>query len=81
MFSLPPSVSHRATCAPLAAILVVMAVLGYSSADAAPVAVRFLEGVARGYVLVLKNLLKEANATVNVLAQRHVPTFPRRLAI
>jgi hypothetical protein len=52
MFSLPPSVSHRATCTPLAAILVVIALLVYSPADAAPVPVRFSEGVAHGYLLV-----------------------------
>ena len=36
----------------MAAILVVLAVLVYSPAHAAPVAVRFLEGVAHGYLLV-----------------------------
>jgi hypothetical protein len=77
MFSLSTSVGHRATCTPLA--VVIMAVLVYSSADAAPVAVRFSEGVAHGYFLVrslsgetigqgeLTQVLKEEN-----LVESHV---------
>ena len=39
-------------CASIATILVVIAVLGCSYANAAPVSVRFLEGVAHGYFIV-----------------------------
>jgi len=42
----------RVPCTSMAAILVVIAVLVYSSADAAPVQVRFLEGVTHGYLVV-----------------------------
>jgi hypothetical protein len=52
MFSLKTSMGYRAACTSMAAILVVIAVLVYSPANAAPVAVRFLEGVTHGYLLV-----------------------------
>jgi len=52
MFSLKTSMGYRAACTSMAAILVVIAVLVYSSADAAPVAVRFWEGVTHGYLVV-----------------------------
>jgi hypothetical protein len=52
MFSLKTSMGYRAACTSMAAILVVIAVLVYSPTNAAPVAVRFLEGVAHGYLLV-----------------------------
>src|SRR5437764_1438514 len=60
-------------CTSMTAILVLIAVLTYSPAHAAPVAVRFLEGVAHGYFLVrsfggetigqgeLSQVLKEEN--------------------
>jgi hypothetical protein len=52
MFGMKTSVRYRATCTSMAAILVVIAVLGYSPTNAAPVAVRFPEGVTHGYLLV-----------------------------
>jgi hypothetical protein len=52
MFSLKTSMGYRVPCTSMAAILVVIAVLVYSSTDAAPVEVRFLEGVTHGYLVV-----------------------------
>jgi hypothetical protein len=52
MFGLKTSLGSRAACTSMAATLVVIAVLVYSPANAAPVAVQFLEGVAHGYFLV-----------------------------
>lgn len=52
MSSLQTFPGRRATCILRAAILVVIAILVSSSTDAAPVAVRFSEGVAHGYLLV-----------------------------
>ena len=52
MFGLKTSMGYRAACTSMAAILVGIAVLVYSPADAAPVTVRFSEGVAHGYLLV-----------------------------
>lgn len=52
MFSLKTSIGYRAACTFMAAILVVIGVLVYSPANAAPVPVRFPEGVAHGYLLV-----------------------------
>src|SRR5207245_10889010 len=46
------SVGYSQGCTVFAVTVVVIAVLMYSSADAAPVAVRFLEGVAHGYFIV-----------------------------
>src|SRR5438094_10406784 len=44
--------SYRASCTSMVAILVLITLFIYSPADAAPVAVRFLEGVAHGYFIV-----------------------------
>ena len=52
MFGLKTSMGYRATCTFMAAILVVVVVLVNSPANAAPVPVRFPEGVAHGYFLV-----------------------------
>ena len=52
MFGLKISMGYRATCTFMAAILVVVVVLVNSPANAAPVPVRFPEGVAHGYLLV-----------------------------
>jgi hypothetical protein len=49
--SLTTSARHRAVCVSLATILALIGTLG-SHANAAPVAVRFLEGVTHGYLLV-----------------------------
>ena len=46
------SVGYCQGCTVFAVTVMVIAVLMYSSADAAPVAVRFLEGVAHGYFVV-----------------------------
>ena len=46
------SVGYCQGCTVFAVTVMVIAVLMYSSADAAPVAVRFLEGVAHGYFIV-----------------------------
>jgi hypothetical protein len=51
MFHLKPSVSHREACTCLA-VIIVIAALVCSPADAAPVAVRFPEGVTHGFLLV-----------------------------
>ena len=65
--------SYRASCTSMVAILVLITLFVYSPANAAPVAVRFLEGVAHGYFLVrsfvgetigqgeLSQVLKEEN--------------------
>src|SRR5205823_8155092 len=55
--NMKPSLSSTAVgycqgCTVFAVTVMVIAVLMYSSADAAPVAVRFLEGVAHGYFIV-----------------------------
>jgi len=49
--SLKTFVSHREACTCLA-VIIVIAALVYSPADAAPVAVRFPEGVTHGFLLV-----------------------------
>ena len=46
------SVGYCQACTVFAVTVMVIAVLMYSSADAAPVAVRFLEGVAHGFFIV-----------------------------
>jgi len=51
MFHLKPSVSHREACTCLG-VIIVIAALVYSPTDAAPVAVRFPEGVTHGFLLV-----------------------------
>lgn len=50
---------YRPACIPIAAIAIMVAVLVYSPADAAPVAVRFPEGVIHGFLLV-RSLAGEA---------------------
>jgi hypothetical protein len=59
MVGLKTSMGYRAASTAMAAILVVIGILVYSSADAAPVPVRFSEGVAHGYFLV-RSLVGEA---------------------
>jgi hypothetical protein len=49
---LKTSGSHRQAWMAVAVIILTIVVLGYSSVDAAPVAVRFPEGVVHGYLLV-----------------------------
>jgi hypothetical protein len=51
VFSLKPFVGHREACTAVAVIIVIAALVS-APADAAPVAVRFPEGVTHGYLLV-----------------------------
>lgn len=51
MFSLRTSVGHRDVCAALA-VIIVIAVLASSPADATSIPVRFPEGIAHGFLLV-----------------------------
>ena len=51
MFHLKPSVSHREACTAVAVIIAITGLV-YSPTDAAPVAVRFPEGVTHAYLLV-----------------------------
>src|SRR5207249_4317915 len=51
-FCLEITMSYRTSCTSMVAILILITLFIYPPADAAPVAVRFLEGVAHGYFIV-----------------------------